>query len=93
MVERHPLGTQTFFPLSNADWFVVVAPPGDAPELRALRAFRATGSQGVNYHRGVWHHPLLVLRPDHEFLVIDRGGRGENCDEMWFHGRAVQIPV
>lgn len=93
MVERHPLGSQAFYPLRDADWFVVVGAPGDTPEVSTLRAFRATGRQGVNYHRGVWHHPLLVLKPDHEFLVVDRGGPGENCDEVWFQGPTARIPL
>ena len=93
MVERHPLGSQAFVPLSDSDWLVVVAPAGDAPDLSQLHAFRATGRQGVNYRRGIWHHPLLVLKPDHDFLVVDRGGRGENCDEVWFDGPPAQIAV
>jgi ureidoglycolate lyase len=31
MLERHPLGDQLFWPLSEADWLVVVAPGGRAP--------------------------------------------------------------
>jgi ureidoglycolate lyase len=38
----------------------------------------------VNYARNVWHHPLLVLQPDSNFLVVDRGGAGENLEESWF---------
>ena len=50
----------------------------------ALRVFRATGRQGVNYARNVWHHPLLVLEADSDFLVVDRGGPGEDLEEFWF---------
>jgi len=46
-----------------------------------LRCFRATGYQGVQYKRGVWHHPLLVLEPHHAFLVVDRAGPGQNLEE------------
>ena len=77
----------------DGNFFKYVGPPGDEPDISTLRAFRATGKQGVNYHRGVWHHPLLVLIPDHEFLVADRGGPGENCDEVWFDGPTARIPV
>jgi len=34
----------------------------------------------VNYRRGTWHHPLLSLDVVSDFLVLDRGGAGENCD-------------
>lgn len=93
MLERHPLGSQAFIPLYDAPWLIVVAAPGDDVELGALRAFRASGTQGVNYRPGVWHHPLLVLRPGHEFLVIDRGGPGENCDELYFESQTAYIEV
>ena len=80
MMERHPLGTQAFAPLEERDWFVVVA-AADAPLSPAsLRAFRATGRQGVNYGRNVWHHPLLVAARQ-RFLVIDRDGPGGNLVE------------
>lgn len=84
MLERHPLGSQAFMPLQRRDWLVVVAPAGDTPRAHELNAFRATGSQGVNYHRNVWHHPLLVLDPDSDFLVVDRAGEGENLEEFQF---------
>jgi ureidoglycolate lyase len=35
----------------------------------------------VNFYRGTWHHPLLVLSGQQDFLVIDRGGAGENLIE------------
>jgi len=77
MLERHPLGSQAFVPLSPARYIVVVA---ESPEA-APRAFLASGGQGINYHRGTWHHPLLALDAAADFLVIDRGGDGGNCDE------------
>jgi ureidoglycolate lyase len=88
LMERHPLGSQAFYPLQNRDYLVVVADPREKLTPQALRAFRATGRQGVNYARNTWHHPLLVLAPDHDFLVIDRGGAGENLEEVWFEESA-----
>jgi ureidoglycolate lyase len=35
----------------------------------------------VNYHRNIWHHPLLVLDQECRFLVVDRGGKGVNLEE------------
>lgn len=84
MMEHHPLGTQAFYPLQNHAYLVVVAPRGGPVGPGDLRAFRAAGDQGVNYHRGVWHHPLLVLHDGHDFLVVDRGGDGDNCVEHHF---------
>ena len=80
MMERHPLGSQAFVPLSDAPYLIVVAPAGDLDPAK-LRAFSTRGWQGVNYARGVWHHPLLALERVSDFLVVDRGGEGPNCDE------------
>lgn len=83
MLERHPLGSQAFVPLLGNPFLVVVAPSGDAPVPGLVRAFRSNGRQGVNYHRGVWHHPVLTIEKRDEFLV-DRSGSGNNCDEHFF---------
>ena len=92
MLERHPLGSQAFYPLSQHDWLVVVA-PGSAdeslPDFAALRCFRASGTQGVSYDAGTWHHPLLILEDEQDFLVVDRAkpageANGLNLDEVWF---------
>jgi len=82
MLERHPLGSQAFMPLGRQPYLVVVAPAGEVPEHGALRAFLAQPGQGVNYAKGVWHHPLLALKETGDFLVIDRSGPGNNCDEI-----------
>ena len=79
MVERHPLGSQAFVPLDPATRYVVVV--SESPEATP-RAFRVANGQGVNLHRGTWHHPLIALDRVSDFLVIDRGGSGANCDEV-----------
>ena len=84
VMERHPLGSQAFYPLQNQDWLVVVASGSNPTDFGNLKAFRATGTQGVNYARNTWHHPLLVLEPDSRFLIVDRDGPGENLEEIAF---------
>lgn len=79
--ERHPLGSQSFVPLGGKPYLVAVAPAGDFDPAK-IRLFRAEGRQGVHYNKGTWHHFLLVLEADTDFLVIDRAGRGENCEEV-----------
>jgi ureidoglycolate lyase len=81
MLERHPLGAQAFAPLSPAPWLAVVA-EGARPTTRDLRAFLCRGDQGVQYARGVWHHPLIVLGAAQDFLVVDRLGPGANLEEI-----------
>src|SRR5262249_25615291 len=82
LMERHPLSSQAFLPLPGRPFLIVVAPPSRELDLGALRAFRSDGHQGVNYGRGTWHHPLLALECVSEFLIVDRGGDGDNCEEI-----------
>ncbi|MFN4141467.1 ureidoglycolate lyase [Aestuariivirga sp.] len=82
LMERHPLGSQLFYPLQDRPWLVLVA--ADPHDVASYRAFAATGRQGVNYARNVWHHPLLVFDAESRFLVVDRKGPGNNLEEAWF---------
>ena len=84
MMERHPLGSQAFMPLNTTPFLVVVAKAGPEPKLADLCAFVSNGKQGVNYGTGVWHHPLLILAKEQNFLVIDRSGEGNNLNEVMF---------
>jgi ureidoglycolate lyase len=81
LMERHPLGSQLFYPLQDRPWLVVVC--NDPADPSSYRAFRASGRQGVNYARNVWHHPLIVLDSESRFIVVDRAGPGDNLDEHW----------
>lgn len=91
LLERHPLGSQAFMPLTQLPYLVVVAPPADAsrPDLAGLRCFAAAPGQGVNYAAGTWHHPLLALQTECDFLVLDRASPAtatdHNCDEFPLH--------
>jgi ureidoglycolate lyase len=81
IMERHPLGSQAFMPLTPAPYLVCVAPTGEF-DPTAMRLFEAAPGQGVNYAKGVWHHFLLALDGERDFLVIDRAGPGDNLDEI-----------
>lgn len=82
-VERHPLGSQAFHPLSRTPFLVVVAPDEGGKPGRP-RAFLTAPGQGVNYAAGTWHGILAPLHVDSEFLVVDRSGDGDNCEEHHF---------
>jgi ureidoglycolate lyase len=80
LMERHPLGSQLFYPLQNEAWLVLVSEnPSDE---KSYRVFKASGTQGVNYKPNAWHHPLLVSS-ESRFLVVDRKGEGNNLEEVW----------
>ena len=79
LMERHPLGSQAFYPLQDEEWLVLVC--ADPKDETSFRCFRATGRQGVNYARNIWHFPLLVFAPS-RFIVVDRKVPGVNLEEV-----------
>jgi len=81
LMERHPLASQAFMPLSASRFLAVVAPPGEF-RVGKLQAFLVAAGQGINYAREVWHHPVLAIDVETRFLVVDREGPGHNCDEI-----------
>ncbi len=90
IMERHPLSSQAFYPLSGRPYLVVVAEKGEF-DPQKIRVFLASPAQGVNYHKGTWHHFSLALDQVSEFLVIDRGGAGKNCDEVPVEGLSINL--
>lgn len=86
LMERHPLSSQAFYPLGNSPYLVVVAPPGEL-DPSAVVAFVAQSDQGVNYHKGTWHHYSLALGGVSDFLVVDRISDDQNCDEVRLTGK------
>ena len=80
LVERHPLGSQAFVPLSPCRMLIVVAPPGESVSAADLVAFETNGRQGINYRPGTWHMPLVAFEPGQRFLIIERGVDAPNCD-------------
>ncbi len=83
-LERHPHGSQAIYPLFAQSMLVVVAPPGDQISAEQIRAFYSDGQQGINFAPGVWHLPILALQADQAFMIVDRGGPNQNCDEFHF---------
>ncbi|MEM9784163.1 MAG: ureidoglycolate lyase [Pseudomonadota bacterium] len=80
LVERHPLGSQAFVPLS-ADPFLVVVAAKEGGTPGPPRAFVTQPGQGVNYLRGTWHGVLTPLGREADFLIVDRVGDGINLEE------------
>ncbi len=83
LMERHPLGSQAFVPLTP-DPFLVIVASGEAGAPGPPRAFLTAPGQGVNYLRNIWHGALTPLNRASSFLIVDRIGAGVNLDEhIW----------
>jgi ureidoglycolate lyase len=91
LLERHPHSTQLFASLRGARWLLLVAPSlvDGEPDVEAARAFLASPGQGVNFRRGLWHHPVIVLDQPAELLMLawEDGGPGD-CEE-----RPLAVPI
>lgn len=83
MVERHPLGSQAFIPLSEHPFLVVVAEETAEGPGEPI-AFKTAPGQGVNIGRNVWHGILTPLDGISDFAVVDRGGEGVNLEEHFY---------
>ena len=87
MVERHPLGSQAFLPLS-LDPFLVIVAEGQGTQPGRVRAFVTRPGQGVNLLRNTWHGVCTPLHAPGLFAVVDRIGPkdepgGANLEEHW----------
>jgi ureidoglycolate lyase len=81
LVERHPLGSQAFIPMSADGFLVIVAPDVDGTPGTPL-AFETKPGQAINFHKGTWHGVLTPLSGSGQFAVIDRIGDGNNLTEF-----------
>ncbi|KAI8387031.1 ureidoglycolate hydrolase-domain-containing protein [Blakeslea trispora] len=99
LLERHPYSSQAFVPMTDRKtrgYLVIVALNGvdDRPDLSTLRAFVANSKQGINYHQGVWHHPMVVLEDETDFvcLVHESGVPEEDCHEVDVSHTLIHVP-
>ena len=92
MMERHPFGSQSFSPIDDRPWLVVVAADEGGRPGRP-QVFRAGGRQGVNYRRNTWHGVLTPIGEQQDFVVVDRAGDGSNLEEFHFsHPYEIRLP-
>ena len=82
LLERHPLGSQAFYPLHGRPFPVIVAATAVTPGYADIRVFLTNGRQGININPGVWHHYQLTLGQESDYIVIDRRGGVKNYEEV-----------
>jgi ureidoglycolate lyase len=93
-LERHPHSTQLFAPMNAGRYLVVVALGGDAPDLSTLAAFIGEARQAMTYAPGVWHHPMVALDREIDFvnlLYVD--GTAEDCDEREYDPPCATVAI
>ncbi|KAJ1920393.1 Allantoicase [Mycoemilia scoparia] len=105
VLERHPHSTQVFVPIKqtgvkdlNPDepcYIVVVADngPDDKPVMSSIKAFVATGTQGINYNHNTWHSPMVCINKVVDFLVLVWENKQPNQDtqEVYTDGFTLDV--
>lgn len=82
-VERHPLGSQAFLPMSQDPYLIVVADDNNGV-AQAPKVFITNGKQGVCYDRNTWHGVLTPIIQQSLFAVVDYIGSGDNLEECHY---------
>lgn len=82
-LERHPLGSQAFIPMTTDPYLVIVADDLNGAAQQP-KVFITNGKQGVNYHRNTWHGVLTPIHKDCLFTVVDYIGDADNLEEFYF---------
>jgi ureidoglycolate lyase len=81
-LERHAHSNQAFMPLDVSEYMVVVCSDDgkEKPDLSTLRAFRVSGSTGINYNRGTWHYGMTTIgKPGTFAMLVHEDGTAEDC--------------
>ena len=77
-LERHRNSTQTFIPLSQNPFLVVVGEAEivgnetDGLDPAQLEAFISNGSQGITLSAGIWHCSPLPIGGSINFVILHR---------------------
>lgn len=92
LLEKHPHSSQLFMPFatSTATYLVIVALGNDEPDLGTLKAFIASPSQAINYHAGIWHHPIIALEHNIDFFcIVHEDGSEQDCIEHYLDSELI----
>jgi ureidoglycolate hydrolase len=82
-ITRHRLVTQCLASASGQEWFICLAPPGDAedaaavPDPAAIACFRIPAGVALALHRGTWHAGPFFAAPEQDFFNLELADTNE----------------
>jgi len=84
LLERHLYSTQIFIPMTVPHRYLVIValndPNTDGPDLNTIYCFEAARGQGISYHPGIWHHPMIALDGQSDFTcLVYEDGSADDC--------------
>ena len=88
MLERHPMATQLFFPISKYGFIVVVCANRGKPIINKIESFIIPPNTGINYKIGIWHYPLITKYKSN-FIVIDLKSLKKNIEIFKFNKQNI----
>lgn len=93
-LERHPHSTQMFVPMTASRYLIVVARGGEEPDLVSLRAFLVPGGRAITYAPGIWHHPMVALDRETDFVnFLFADGSAADCEERPFAPPCARVRI
>lgn len=89
LMERHPLGAQSFIPMNGVPMLVTVA-PDEGGKPGKIQAF-VTQGEGITIARNVWHGVLAPIEQNGLYAVVDYVGKRENLEECCLTAEKIVI--
>ena len=96
-ITRHRRCTQCIGALAGQEWFIGVAPPGDAPkpDREQIRIFRIPGNSFIKLAVGTWHAGPLFDAPSIDFYNLELSDTNivdhDTCNLLEHYGVEFQI--
>ncbi|MGL4323026.1 MAG: ureidoglycolate lyase [Beijerinckiaceae bacterium] len=72
VIERHVFSSQSFVPLNDGRYLVLVAPkrPDGSADVQQAQAFLAAPGQSITYSPDIWHGPMTPLDQPMHFAIM-----------------------
>ncbi len=95
LMERHEFSSQSFVPMEDGRFLVIVAPKasGGGPDLTRVEAFVAGPGQGVTYGMDVWHHPMTALDGPMRFAIFMWLERSATDEEFFTLPEPIEVRI